>query len=246
MNTAVLPPRPVASAVACALAQFLITAVILLGGRHFLAPDAFANVKLVAFASTILFPLLLVHRFGLWQEVGLALRGVRLESAFLMCLLLVPMYLSAGLQQRPGSSLGGDLAIQSLNAFGEELLFRGVIFALLLRLPVWQAIALNGVMFGAMHLLHGFMGAPWPQALHQAALTTLGGMMFFAVRLRSGSLWLAMVLHMAWNLAVLYSAATPRQETVFQAVTVLVGVVVVALAVARPGPAGGAALRAVR
>jgi membrane protease YdiL (CAAX protease family) len=234
MNTGLPLRRPVLGAIACALGQFLLTMGILLGGRALMPPEAFGAVKLVAFASTILFPLLLLQVFGLWKDVGLALRNVRPEPLFLVCMLLVPLYLSAGLQQPAGSSVGGDLAIQFFNAFGEELLFRGVIFALLLRLPVWQAIVLNGVLFGAMHLLHGFMGAPWPDALRQAGLTTLGGMMFHAVRLRSGSLWLAIVLHMAKNLAVMYSAASPQMATVFQAITVVVEVAVVAFVLARP------------
>jgi uncharacterized protein len=239
-----LPP-PVRGAIACALAQFLLTAGILLVGAHLLSPASFGAVKLVAFGSTILLPLLLVDLFGLWKHVGLSLRGVRPDPVFLVCMLLVPLYLSAGLQQRPGSSAGSDVTIQFINAFGEELLFRGVIFALLLRLPVWQAVLLNGVLFGAMHLLHGFMGAPWPDALRQAGLTTLGGMMFYAVRLRSGSLWLAIVLHMAKNLAVMYSAPAPQVATVFDAVTVIAEVAVVLFVVTRPaglgaiGPARG-------
>ena len=198
--------HPVPAAVACASGQFLLTLAILLAGRALAPPQAFGTVKLVAFASTIALPLLLAHVFGLWKQVGLAFDKVRPAPVFLACMLLVPLALSFGVQQRAGSSFGGDLLVQFLNAFGEELLFRGVIFALLLRLPVWQAVALNGLLFGAMHLLHGFMGAPWASALTQAGWTTLGGMMFCAVRLRTGSLWLAIVLHMAKNLAVMYSA----------------------------------------
>jgi uncharacterized protein len=236
---ALLARRPVSTAVACALAQFLLTMGILLGGRSLVPPDAFAVVKQSAFVSTILFPLLLLHACGLRHQAGLALRDVRPERVFLVCMLLVPLYLSAGVRQRAGGGVGADLAIQFFNAFGEELLFRGVIFALLVRLPVWQGFLLNGVLFGAMHLLHGFMGAAWQDALRQAGLTTLGGMMFYAVRLRTGSLWLAIVLHMAKNLAAMYSAASGQLDTVFEAVTVLVEVGVAAYVIARPRPTTG-------
>lgn len=220
--------HPVSIAVACALGQFLLTLAILLAGRALAPPQAFGSVKLVAFASTIALPLLLVHVSGLWKQAGLAFDKVRPAPVFLASMLLVPLALSFGVQQRAGSSIGGDLLVQFLNAFGEELLFRGVIFALLLRLPAWQAIALNGVLFGAMHLLHGFMGAPWASALTQAGWTTLGGMMFCAVRLRTGSLWLAIVLHMAKNLAVMYSAAGHEEAVILQGVTAIVELAVVA------------------
>jgi membrane protease YdiL (CAAX protease family) len=85
-----------------------------------------------------------------------------------------------------------------------------------------------------MHLLHGFMGADWGAAAWQAALTSLGGMMFTVVRLRTGSLWLAIALHMLKNLAVMYSdvhAAGPAMVSLLQGVTVLVELAVVAYAV---------------
>lgn len=234
-----LPPpalrHPVATAVGCALLQFLLTMGILIGGKALVAtPQAFATVKLVAFASTILLPVLLVQAFGLWRQVGLEPGRIRPAPVFLACLLLVPLYLSIGIRAAAPAHVGSDLLVQFLNAFGEELLFRGVVFALLVRLPVLQAIVLNGVLFGSMHLLHGFMGAEWSAAAWQMVLTALGGMMFTVVRLRTGSLWLAVALHMAKNLAVMYSdvrAAGPATMAILQAATVVLELAVVAYAV---------------
>ena len=50
-----------------------------------------------------------------------------------------------GLRSADGGKILSDFTIQRFNAFGEELLFRGVIFALLLSLPVRRAIVLNGL-----------------------------------------------------------------------------------------------------
>lgn len=235
MRSQIATRHPVATAACCALLQFLLAMGILLGGKSLVPPQAFGTVKLVAFASTILLPMLLVHAFGLWREVGLEPGRIRPDPVFLACLLLVPMYLSIGVRPAAAGSIGGDVLVQFLNAFGEELLFRGVIFALLLRLPVLQAIVLNGLLFGSMHLLHGFMGAGWADAAWQAVLTSLGGMMFTVVRLRTGSLWLAIALHMLKNLAVMYSdahAASPWVMLLLQAVTVVVELAVVGYAVA--------------
>ena len=46
--------RPVLSAVACAVLQFLLTIAILQAGKAFVPHEAFGKVKLVAFASTSL------------------------------------------------------------------------------------------------------------------------------------------------------------------------------------------------
>jgi membrane protease YdiL (CAAX protease family) len=74
-----------------------------------------------------------------------------------------------------------------------------------MRLPLWQAIVLNGVLFGSMHLIHGYMDGNWNHALVWALMSTCAGMMFAAARASTGSLWLVVFLHMILNLASMYS-----------------------------------------
>jgi membrane protease YdiL (CAAX protease family) len=194
--------RPVLSAVLAAALQFALTFLILALGKGFAPPEAWGKVKLAAFASTIVFPLLATHALGLWRDVGF---DKFKPSAFLLCCLLpVAMFASMGVHLPPGG-VAGDLTIQLLNAFGEELLFRGVIFMILLRLPVWQAILINGALFGSMHLMHGYMDGNWSHALVWALMSAMAGMMFTAARYRTGSLWLLVLLHMVLNLASMYS-----------------------------------------
>lgn len=197
--------RPVLAALACAGLQFLLTTLILKAGMAFLPPEAFGKVKLAAFASTIILPLLLVSALGLWRQVGLEWDKIRPAPVFLASLLLCVLFLSMGVHPEARPSLGSEVAMQFANAFGEELLFRGVIFAILLSQPRWKAIALSGVLFGAMHLIHGFMDGNWSHALWWAFATSISGMMFAAVRYGSGSLWLVIVLHMLVNLSKIYS-----------------------------------------
>ena len=80
-----------------------------------------------------------------------------------------------------------------------------MIFALLLSFPKWKAVALNGILFGSMHLIHVFMDKSWGAAVSQSAITSAAGMMLTAVRYATGSLWLTIVLHMLQNLSVIYS-----------------------------------------
>ncbi len=194
--------HPMFAAILCASLQFGLTILILKAGKLLAPPEAYGKVKLLAFASTVLLPLLLTQAFGMWREVGFG--RFKPNGFFVACLLPVLMFAALGLHL-PQGGIAGDLLIQSFNAFGEELLFRGVIFVILMRLPLWQAIVLNGVLFGSMHLIHGYMDGNWSAALVWALMSSCAGMMFAAARERTGSLWLVVFLHMILNLASMYS-----------------------------------------
>jgi membrane protease YdiL (CAAX protease family) len=197
--------RPVLTAVLCAGIQFGLTILILKGGKSLAPAEAYGKVKLLAFASTVLLPLLMTHLFGMWRDVRLGLNGLKPSPFFLACLVPVLMFASMGVRAHEGSSIGGDLVIQLFNAFGEELLFRGVIFVILLSLPQWKAILINGVLFGSMHLIHGYMDGNWMDALAWAFMSAGAGIMFTAARYRVNSLWLLVGLHMILNLSSMYS-----------------------------------------
>lgn len=197
--------RPVLAAILCAGIQFLLTILILKLGKSFAPPETYGKVKLVAFASTVIFPLLLTQGLGLWRHVGFDLDKVRFTPVFILSLLTGVMFLGAGLHPKVSDGVGGEFLIQFINAFGEELLFRGVIFAILLTLPKWKAIVIGGLLFGSMHLIHGYMDGNWNHAMWSAVITSMAGMMFTAVRYETGSLWLVIFLHMIVNLCAIYS-----------------------------------------
>jgi membrane protease YdiL (CAAX protease family) len=214
--------RPVLAAILCAALQFALTILILKAGKLFAPPEAYGKVKLAAFASTVLLPLLLVQALGMWRQVGFGLDKLKPTPFYLACLLPVLMFASMGLRLPP-AGIGGDVAIQLLNAFGEELLFRGVIFVLLLSLPQWKAILINGLLFGSMHLIHGYMDGNWAAAFMWAFMSAMAGMMFTAARYRAHSLWLLVFLHMILNLSSMYSnvafAAGPDINVLVQRAT---------------------------
>jgi membrane protease YdiL (CAAX protease family) len=195
--------HPVAAAVAFAAAQFAITLAILLAGKALLPPERFGMVKLVGFASTLLFPIALAQAFGIWRELGL--QRFKITPLFVASLLVCVPFLVLGLRVPDGTSVGQELSIQAVNAVAEELLFRGIIFAVLVKLPLGRALLVNAVLFGAMHLLHGFMDGNWNAAGYQALVTILGGLVFAAVRADTDSLWPPIFLHMVLNLSEIFS-----------------------------------------
>lgn len=199
--------RPALAATLCAGLQFFITTLILTAGAALLPAADFGKVKLLAFASTVILPLLLVQCLGMWRQVGLG--EIKPSKVFYAAMLLCVLFLSMGVHLPPQRPWNIEIIIQFINAFGEELLFRGVIFVILLSLPRWQAIVLSGLLFGAMHLIHGFMDGNWQHAMWWAAATCLSGMMFAAVRYSTGGLWLTIALHMLLNLSKIYSNIEP-------------------------------------
>ena len=91
-----------------------------------------------------------------------------------------------------------------LTGFGEELLFRGFLLALLMRLfPTrsrWWAVGGSAVVFGLWHL-PGLMfgGREGAELLLRLALPTASGMIFGVTYLLSGNLWLAAFVHGSTN-----------------------------------------------
>lgn len=93
-------------------------------------------------------------------------------------------------------ALAGVVQLITLSpaGFGEELLVRGLGFNALRRgMGDVAAVAVSSLVFGGLHLFN-------PGASALAALeVALVGIWFGAVTVRTGSVWMAMGLHVAWN-----------------------------------------------
>lgn len=77
---------------------------------------------------------------------------------------------------------------------GEELLLRGLGFQALRRgMGDVAAVIVSSLVFGGLHLFNP--GATWLASLEVA----LVGLWFGAITVRTGSVWMAMGLHVAWN-----------------------------------------------
>ena len=152
-----------------------------------------------------------------WQLAGLiADRPIRQSfrewRAPLLLLLLglavIVVRVAAGLLTGPGQRMlaqtsGGvvvALIVSSmlLVGFNEELLFRGLALGALLRergltrVGVYQAVITVSVLFGLAHLIRE---GPIISRLELAGGTAVIGLMFAAVRLRSGSIWVGAAMH---------------------------------------------------
>lgn len=93
------------------------------------------------------------------------------------------------------------VALCALVALFEETLFRG--YALQTVANAFggaSAVVVTGVLFGALHLLNPTPGvAPWLELVGCGCVAAYG-MLGAILRLASGSVWLPMGMHFAWNL----------------------------------------------
>ena len=151
-----------------------------------------------------------------WRDVGLN----QLPSGRSLLLTWLPMlYIVVGLVLAVVFGLPpvGVLLWILFNTFlvglSEELMFRGVLLQAFRRtVSIWPAVVLTTVAFGAIHILNVFMTGELRSALIQSAAAALSGVLFIALRLRTGSLWPCIVVHGLWDFATFTIAAARSGE----------------------------------
>ena len=151
-----------------------------------------------------------------WRDVGLN----KLASGRSLLLTWLPvLYIVAGLGLAVvfGLPPAGVLLWILFNTFlvglSEELMFRGVLLQALRRtVSIWPAVALTTLAFGAIHMLNVFMTGELRAALIQSAAAALSGLLFIALRLRTGSLWPCIIVHGLWDFATFTLAAARSGE----------------------------------
>lgn len=92
--------------------------------------------------------------------------------------------------------------------FSEELACRGVLFqGIRASIAIWPAILLSSFLFGAVHLFNGISTGDFPSAAVQSVTAFMTGIAFLAIRIRTGSLLPGILLHAAWDFALVTAAA---------------------------------------
>ncbi len=98
----------------------------------------------------------------------------------------------------------------------EEIMFRGVLFRAFKRaLPIWPAIVLTSILFGAVHTMNVFITGALDAALVQSVAAGMTGVIFLAIVIRTGSIWPAIVYHFLWDCLLFLlttSSGTERAE----------------------------------
>ena len=152
-----------------------------------------------------------------WRDVGL----YRWADAASWRLAWLPMvYIVGGLAVAtflglpPATVLLLILLNTLLVGFSEELMFRGVLLqAFRHATSIWLAVLLTSVAFGAVHSLNVFVTGDLRAALIQSSAAFLSGLVFIALRLRTGSLWPPIIVHALWDFATFTLGAAGHEAT---------------------------------
>lgn len=140
-----------------------------------------------------------------WSDVGLN-RGAELRDwrlAWLPMLYILAALAMAVVFGLPPATVLIFVAINCLFVgFSEELMLRGAVLqAFRHTVSIWPAVLLTSVVFGAMHSLNVFVTGDLKAALIQSSAAFLSGILFIALRLRTGSLWPPIIVHALWDFA---------------------------------------------
>lgn len=109
----------------------------------------------------------------------------------------------------PATTLGIILINTMLVGFSEELMLRGAVLqGFRHSVSIWPAVLLTSVAFGAMHSLNVFVTGDLWAALLQSCAAFLSGIVFIALRLRTGSLWPPIIVHGLWDFATFVLSAS--------------------------------------
>ena len=139
-----------------------------------------------------------------WRDLGFrAPAPGTLKLLWLPALIVLAMF---GLAAALGLPAPGVMLLVLVNTllvgFSEEVMFRGVLFgALRERMRPWPAILWTTGAFGLVHVLNGFLTGSFVLAMMQALAAFCTGLMLMAILLRTGSLWVAILVHALWDCA---------------------------------------------
>ena len=114
----------------------------------------------------------------------------------------------------PASVLVIILINTMLVGFSEELMLRGALLqGFRHTVSIWPAVLLTSLAFGAMHSLNVFVTGDLWSALLQSCAAFLSGIVFIALRLRTGSLWPPIIVHGLWDFATFTLSASVGHVT---------------------------------
>jgi membrane protease YdiL (CAAX protease family) len=146
----------------------------------------------------------LVLALGWWRRIGMTRAGRPADLRLIAYPILTgSVFLLFGFNLESSSVIPLVLVGAPLIALNEELFFRGFVLEGLRPMGWRTAIIGSAALFGASHVVNIVAGANLPFTIMQVAATTAGGVAFAAIRIRSGSLWPLLILHVILDVMAL-------------------------------------------
>ena len=140
-----------------------------------------------------------------WRSVGKGfIVGLSLMTVIVACIAL-PVGAGVSVMSPATAQIAYGLCSFFLVAVCEEILFRGVVFRFIdERLNTWTAFVVSGLLFGFAHYFQDNA-----TIFSSAAISIEAGLLLAAAYKQSGTLWVPVGLHWAWNFAEGYVYGAP-------------------------------------
>jgi len=143
----------------------------------------------------------LVHFSGFREAIETQLAGLDAETAQLAAATMPPLGLLVTIQV---AAVPFGALVNSVLAFGEEVGWRGWLVPALRPLGVWPALLISGAVWGLWHtplilLGYNFDRTDWTGVALMTVGSVFWGVFFGWVRLRTASVWPAVIGHGALN-----------------------------------------------
>jgi uncharacterized protein len=140
---------------------------------------------------------------GWWREAGFTRASQWRHLRLLLFPLLVSaLTLSGGVFGSGPASLASAFLTALVATFGEEIVFRGLLWRALMPAGPVRAVILTSLLSCLLVLGRNATEGPWPEAVRLMALTFCGGFTWGALRWRTTSIWPVILIHTIFAFAV--------------------------------------------
>ncbi len=150
----------------------------------------------------ILLAVVLIYTTGSGREAGFGRPNAKNLRLLWFPLFVGALALSGGVFVAGLDALVSAFLVVLVAAFGQELLFRGLMWRTLAPVGPVGAMVLTSLLAGALIFGRTFTDGPWPEAIRLTILAVCSGFTYGALRWRTASLWPVIFIHTVFALAV--------------------------------------------
>lgn len=164
--------------------------------------DDLKSPDVLFWALAVGLALVLLLWTGLWREVGFNKPIVKNLRLMWFPLFVGALTLSGGVFVSGVDAFVAMFLVVLVAAFGQELLFRGLMWRALMPMGPVGATILTSLLAGALIFGRTFTDGPWPEAVRLTSLAVCSGFTYGALRWRTASIWPVILVHTLFALSV--------------------------------------------
>ena len=149
-------------------------------------------------ALSVLLSAIVLYYLRWWREAGFRSSRRRGWYTLVLPLAACALALSGGIDLPSAGLLISQLIVILLAVFGEEVVFRGVLWRALASIGPLRTALVTSLLSGILQLGRTLTGGgPWPEAVYVTVLAFCGGFTWTALRFRTRSIWPGFLIHAA-------------------------------------------------